>query len=160
MAETPHRPDSANLEEALATLDSHLGYPPTPPIAARVAAHLRTHPAPQRAQGVARWLRLGAAAAALLLVLAGAGLLLSPEARSAVADRLGLPGVSITHTEPGPTPLATNLGAGLGLGERTTLAEARARSGFAVSAPTAPELGEPDEVFWGEPPRGGQVTLL
>lgn len=57
---------------------------------------------------------------------------------------------------PTPTP-ATLRGQ---LGTHTTLAEAQGRVPFAITAPTLPELGAPNEVYVQEPPPGGRVSLL
>jgi len=122
-------------------------------------------------------------------MLVGALLVVSPDVRRAVADRLGVPGISIEFVTPTPTaPLtptlpATPAPAGtpatptppatptllatpasiaerLGLGKRVTLDVARASVGFPVQLPSSPDLGPPDEVYLGTPPVGGQVSLV
>jgi hypothetical protein len=103
-------------------------------------------------------------------------LALSPAARTAVANWLGLRGLRIGVVEPGQTlPVpptssptsappepgsATTLGATLRLGERVSLEAARGRVRFPVLTPSSPELVAPDEVYVMEPPSGGQVSLV
>jgi hypothetical protein len=107
---------------------------------------------------------------ALLVV---AGLAGSPEARTTIADRIGLRGVEIEHVPavPEPTPTATAppsspsptsvpVGVRLGLGDPVTLAEARARVPYPVRVPTLPEPAAPDQVFVRPVPPGGQVALV
>src|SRR6266516_3828697 len=77
------------LEQALIDLGRHIAYPPTPALAARVRQEIARRPA--RAPSFwERWLpgqrRLAYALVALIL-LAGAVLAFSPEARTAVAER-------------------------------------------------------------------------
>lgn len=130
--------------------------------------------------------RLAFAALAIVL-LAGALLLLSPATRSAVADRLGVRGIPIVYLTPTltPTPSATptptaassvaspprppatpptatpeSLGERFGLGRPMTLTEARAAAQYTVLAPTLPELGQPDEVYFSPLPSGGQVSCV
>jgi RNA polymerase sigma factor (sigma-70 family) len=128
--------------------------------------------------------------AVLLLVLTGGALALLPGVRSAVAQRLGLRDVSLTHvsslppavrgvpTEPDtltvpPPPEAdapatteapdvAPVGRGLGLGEPVDLEAARARVGFAPLLPALPRLGPPDEVYAdaNDDAAGARLTLL
>ena len=119
-----------------------------------------------------------------LLVLTAAVLAVSPTAREAVAERLGLRGVKITQIGSNATlvPLSTAdtvvppsamatlvssrytapplvpLGARLDLGRSLTLDAARARVGFTVELPAA--LGTPDAVYLLDTPPGGQVALV
>ncbi|HLZ68680.1 MAG TPA: hypothetical protein VKV26_02105 [Dehalococcoidia bacterium] len=157
------------LARALRELAGALAFPPEPELAARVRASL-----PQRRQArrprpfwaprpAAGWL----AGAALLFValLAGLALLLSPSARNAVADRLGLRGVHITlapsltpHPRPSATPAGSPAATALQLGEPVSLAEAEAAAGFRVFVPAA--LGAPNAVYLDRSVPGGAVTLL
>jgi hypothetical protein len=96
--------------------------------------------------------RLNAREAIAILVgaaLVGLGLIAWPDARNAIAERLGLRGVSITHVDERPTPAPTlrpaPLGASLGLGTSVTLEQAGQRFGTAILLPTA--LGPPDAVY-------------
>jgi hypothetical protein len=184
MAERRWQPSDAELELALVGLGPELAFPPTPDLAPRVRARLLASP------GGSWWTGLlgrRLALVALLVVALAAGLLaLWPEGRDAVARRLGLPGVTIEHAplppapvppptaSPSPSPAAArtppaaspspaptvSAGARLALGERLTLDEARRRAPFGVLGPERPELGSPDEVYFGEPPLGGQVSFV
>jgi hypothetical protein len=139
------------LDAALAALA--IEWPPTPDIAAAVEARLepapprgRVAPAPPRRRLPRP--RLAWAAAALALLVA-AGLAVSPSARSALLDLLGLRGARVERREPPPAPTATpgRLGAGLRLGRAVTLEEARRRAGFPLVVPAS--LGRPDAVWLG-----------
>ena len=110
-----------------------------------------------------------------LTALAVAVLAISPEARTAVAERLGLRNVLIREVPaiatpvpsaplpvapspavPTPTPSA---GARLSLGQAASLDQARARVQFQFPLPTS--IGPPDEVYvLDSPPVGGQVALV
>ena len=182
----------ADLERALADLGRQLDFPPTPDLSGAVRARLLAQPARRRGWGALQatrpslWRSL--AWAALALVLLACGLIaLSPEARRAVAERLGLPGVTIQYLRPPasvvtpatatPVPgwlapsvppqppptalLSTPTIDRLGLGERLPrLADAGARVTYPVLAPTLPELAGPDEVYLSTLPAGGQVALV
>ena len=158
MAERLVQMSDAELEQALADLGRHLAYPPTPNLVARVGHHLaqrQTRPRPfwQVLLPVQR--RIAVALLALLLA-AGAALVVSPELRSAVAQRLGVRGVQISQVPASPAPVSP--GARLSLGQRATLDQARAMVTFPVLVPAAP--GAPDEVSVLESPPGGQVVLI
>lgn len=168
MAERERRPADPDLERALIDLGPRLAYPPTPDLAPAVRARLAAHPharrPPRRGFFTPRW---GLALAAVFVLLAGIPLVVSPSARTAVAERLGLRGVKITYvpTAPAPTP-ASPTGAPvpvevhLGLGEPLTLAEAPARVPYRVLLPSLPDLGPPDQVFVTQVVPGGQVALV
>lgn len=192
MPDLPSRLDpaasDAGLERALADLGRRLDYPPTRDLSGGVRARLMARPAQPRGWGAFLATRRSLAWAALALVLlAGGLLLLSPDARRAVADRLGLPGVTIRYLQPPatattpttatpvpgwqrpptpPAPPPTALPSTpdverLGLGQRLpALADARSRVAYPVLAPTLPELAVPDEIYLGTPPAGGQVALV
>jgi hypothetical protein len=174
------------LERMLLDLGSHLAYPPTPHIANAVRRRLLEQPATPKPFG-ARLLpfqRQVAIALLALIVLVAGVLALSPEARTAVAERLGLRSVQITQlpaqpspvaqrqpaaapatqaspsapAAPVPTPSPSELGSRLSLGQRTTLDDARSRVPFAIELPAA--LGPPDAVYVLETPPGGQVALV
>jgi len=185
MAEARRPFAEQDLERALRDLGNRLAYPPTPNLAAQVRARLAAESAPRRPSWTDLFAARRLAVALLLAVLLLGGLLaLWPEARTVVADRLGLRGVTIFHVPEVPTPPAatppiiatpaaslpasspppsspTPLPAGLrlSLGQRVSLAEAQTRAGFPVLQPTT-RLGQPDEVYYGEPPLGGQVALV
>jgi hypothetical protein len=162
------------LERALVDLGHHLAYPPTPALAAALRASGEIARRPAHAPSFwERWLprqRRLAYALVALIALAGAILAVSPEVRTAVAERLGLRGVVIREIPAVPTPLPTapaaaaspspapSVAARLSLGQPTTLDEVRTRLTFQVLVPSA--LGEPDEVYLASTPPGGQVALV
>jgi hypothetical protein len=194
MAERLDRRDDDQLERALRALGAQLAYPPTPDLASAVRARLvagrPAHRAPLRSWFAVPFARRLAYAFVALIGLVGALLIASPEARRAVADRLGVPGITIEYVTPTATlpartatlpttpppagtpattltpttavPLATPLSAGerLGLGRRITLDEARAIAPFPVMLPDLPSLGPPDEVYISTSPVNGQVAFV
>lgn len=135
---------SPELERSLVDLGAHLRFPATPDLAAMVAPRLSSRPG-----RVWRLPRRALAAMAVFLVLIVAGLAVSPAARTALAELLGVPGIRVTIDQ---SPAAAEpLGEDLQLGEQASLAEASRRVGFSVSVPAL--LGDPDEVYvGGEPP--------
>jgi hypothetical protein len=150
MAERPFRladaPDPV-LDQALADLGRDLAFPPTPDLTGRVAATLRAEAAiPVPVRLITHW-RRGLVAAAMILLLIGVGLLTFPETRSAIADRLGLPGVEIRWFENEPTPVPAPDVSSLGLGRPVTLEEARAAAPFAVAVPTLSGFADPPQVY-------------
>lgn len=155
-----------DLERALRDLGQQVDYPATPELAARVRVRLAQRPPPARRRAWLSfepgWQRAAALALVALLVLFGAALAISPEARNAVAERLGLRGVTIEHIPEPPTPAPTSTpaptpspgaptataippGASLGLGTRTSLLEARTQAAFPLL--TLTELGVPDAIY-------------
>jgi hypothetical protein len=86
-----------------------------------------------------------------------AALVISPAARQAVADWLGVRGVLI---EQHSRPPAGQLGGRLSLGKPVTVAQARSRVSFAVLVPPASQFGAPAETYAASTPSGGSVTLL
>jgi hypothetical protein len=182
MAERLISMSEPELERALVDLGRHIAYPPTPALAARVRQAIARRPA-RPASFWDTWLprqRRLAYALVALIVLSGAVLAFSPEARTAVAERLGLRGVLISEIPAVPTPLPTAPAPAaspaaspappaaapaapsptprLFLGQSTTLAEVRSRVTFQLPIPSL--LGEPDEVHLGSTPPGGQVALV
>ena len=150
MAERPVRladaPDPV-LAQALADLGRDPAFPPTPDIASRVASALRADtspPAPVRP--TTHWRRVWLAAAAILLLIA-AGLVLFPQARTAIADRLGLPGVEIRWFENEPAPLPAPDVSSLGLGRLVSLDEAHTVAPFPIAVPTMLGLADPPQVY-------------
>ena len=155
--------DLERIEQLLrrAASDLRADSPPTPPIAASVHRQLAARRAP-RAQLRLRLIRATALAVGAFVVL----LLISPDAREAVARFFGLNTVRVQQvaTLPAPTPSiqptlqpsgapATHVTrtptpapqpAGL-----TTLAEARAKAGFEIPLPAYPAgLGDPARVYF------------
>jgi hypothetical protein len=116
----------AELEQRLQALRAEVAFPPTPDLAVQVQARIASgRPIPGAWwQG---WLSSPRLAYALVLLVAiVTTLAVWPEARQAVADRLGLRGVSIRQDasmDPSPQPGAA-LGAALDLGERLADVEA------------------------------------
>lgn len=110
MAERPPpsrgEPTEAELEGALRDLRGRLDYPPTPDLARAVRRRLEAQPArrPFWAGLFPAPRRLAPALLAVVLI-ACAALALSPGARGAIGERLGLPGIAIVYTT--PTPPAT-----------------------------------------------------
>jgi hypothetical protein len=160
-----------DLDAALADLAASLQFPPTPDLAAAVAARLEGAPAPASVParrrplgwlaGLAGWRRL-AVAGMVAALLAAAVLVASPQTREAVARRLGLRGVEIRLG--GPPPTATTGRPGridLGLGQRVSLEQARRLVDFPVLVPTTAGLERPDAVFADRRlPAGGRVDLV
>jgi hypothetical protein len=156
-----------DLEGALADLAASLEFPPTPDLAAAVAARLDQAPAPAPARPRRRWWPAGwrrlAVAGLAAVLLAAAVLVASPGTREAVARRLGLRGIGVQIGGPPPPTATTTPGArlDLGLGDRVTLAEARRRVDWTVLVPTVPGFQQPDAVFISPVmPAGGRVDLV
>ncbi len=160
MSEWPGALGSATdteLEQALITLGRHVAYPPTPDVASRVRSTLESEPAhsptpyPGARRGLplplatARISRLRFLAACLLLAIL-ASLVLFPDMRTAIADRLGLRGVRISWLEDAPPP-PTPVGEALMLGRPVTLAEAQAAADFPLLLPTAEGFASPREIY-------------
>ncbi len=142
----PDQPRPA-LDDRLADLAAAVVFPATPPLAALVGERLRR--APHRA-GFGRPMSRG-------LALAVAATLLLVGVAAAVGIALG--GLRLVFGPASFSPLPS-LVAGPGLGERTSLAEAREGITFTLRLPSLAELGDPDLVYLAEPPDGGAVTLL
>jgi hypothetical protein len=145
-----------DLETRLRALGAESTFPPTPPLAEAVTARLLAAPAP-RARGARRRALALALAAALLIPAAAVAAI--PDARDAVLEWLGLrdSGVEIrrvptTPAAPAPAPDR------LALGDRVTLAEARARVRFTPRLPAT--LGRPARVHVAGTPRGGRISLV
>jgi len=157
------------LERELRDLAPHLEFAPTPDIATAVGARLRARPEPVRRR-TPDWLawprRLTLAPIALAMVLVTAlVLLLSPGARTAVADVLrGVPGIRVfveerVRPDGAPTPsVAPNASGLLVPGRRVSVAEALARPGHALRIPS--ELGRPDAAYLDESVRGGMISSV
>ncbi|MDQ1391025.1 MAG: hypothetical protein QOF30_2 [Acidimicrobiaceae bacterium] len=110
-------------------------------------------PAPRRPALVA------AVVVVTVVALVAAALAISPGARRAAANLLGLESV---HISTGPLPPVPRLPAGtapLDLGEPVTLAQASARIGFPVRLPALAPFDRPDAVYFATPPPEGEVTL-
>ena len=111
----------AELERALLDLGPERAYPPTPDLTSRVRRQLETEP-PRTVRFAPIVPRHGLwLAAAIILLAVGISLLLVPQVRSVIADRLGLRGVVIRWEE--APPQASPVGARLMLGQPVTLEE-------------------------------------
>ncbi len=141
------------LDGELLDLGRHIDYPPTPDLANAVGRRLVERPTPTRQI----WHRLWPLAAAIALVIVAAAVVLTarPDARSALAERLGLRGVQIVQV---PEVPATQVGARLSLGQPLSLDDARTRVPFGLELPAT--LGQPDAVYVLDSPPGGQVALV
>lgn len=134
------------LEDRLLDLGTVIAFPATPPLAVLVGDRLSQ---PRRRLGFGRPISRGVA-----LALAATVLLVG----IAAAFGIGLGGLRLVFG-PAPSPLPSMV-VGPGLGEVTTLGEARAAVTFALRVPRLPGLGDPDLVYLAEPPAGGAVTFL
>lgn len=150
------------LERALVDLGGAIAYPSTPDIARAVRHRIESGAgAERRAARIGRrrlWSsvpRVAWVAAALAALFAGA-LVFSPSTRQAVADFFGVDGIRIHVGGRAPE----GLGADLDLGERISLADAQSRVTFPIQVPSIDRLGAPDEVYFGAPPPGGQLSFV
>jgi hypothetical protein len=140
---------------ALTDLGARIAWPPAPDMRPRVLARIT---APRRSEWWrALWSpRYGFAPAILTVALALiAVLVFSPEARATATDILRLRGVEIFRG-PVPSPSPSRSPGSIqtpiplpsaGLGALVSLADARARAGYAVLVPSDPALGPPDQVY-------------
>lgn len=166
MAERPPFTSEAELEQALVELGRRVAFPATPmlvgSVRGRIATETRRRRGPVWSTIFTPRSRRWAVALAVLLLLA-ATLALSPAARRAIADRLGLRGLVIHFLPSAPTPLPTlvpsptgaptpsaaPLGARLGWSRPVSLAHAQSEVPYTIRQPSL--LGEPDEVYLGQP---------
>jgi hypothetical protein len=135
------------LEDRLLDLGTAIAFPATPALSEAVAERLRQ---PRRSFRLGRPLSRGMALAfAATVLLVGI----------AAAFAVGVGGLRLTFGPASFSPLPSLI-AGPGLGDPTTLAEARGDVTFALRVPALVELGDPDLVYLADPPVGGAVTLL
>jgi hypothetical protein len=144
--------DRAGMEAALIGLRARIEYPPEVDLAPRVRARLEA-PRPSVLRRVFLQIARPAAVATAIVVIACAFLIVSPGAREAVADFLGIDGVRIQIQ-----PEIPEVGTDLSLGEPVDLAEARSLVDFSVLVPD--RLGGPDDVYYEEDVATGQVALV
>ena len=137
----------ADLRAVTHEVDAELG---DVDLSAAVTRQIRAQsaPAPRHAGRLRRRVAVALVASATIAIVA------IPSARAAVTNFLDI-GVVRVHHEPAPGPVSPT--ADLQLGDRTTLAEARAQ--FRVVTPTAGGVGTPDEV-WLTRVGGGGVSLV
>lgn len=144
-----------DLERELIDLGGHLQWPE--PHADLAGSVIRTIEASPRMQRSRSRMKTFAVATAVALVVVLAVMVVSPPAREAVADWLGLGGVRIEH---GPQPDRI-IGRGLALGRATTFQDAQAQVSFDILVPDDPRLGAPDEVYLDDDtPAGDMVALV
>jgi hypothetical protein len=123
MAESMVSPGDRELDRALFELAAHVAYPPTPDIASAVRLRLANQPAarPRPFAGLLSGVRRAwdalhpvqqRVAVALVVLVAAASTIVaaSPEARTAIAERLGLRGVQIQQGPALPPPTPTLAG--------------------------------------------------
>lgn len=138
---------SRPIEQALLDLANHIDWPDPSEQNADLRRRLAVAPVKPRRR---HWIP----ATALVLVVVASLLLLSPTAREAVADLLGVAGIEIRF-DPDPAQV---VGAELQLGEEVTLEQAAEAVDFEVSVPGDP--GPPDAVFLSDRPSSGRVSMV
>ena len=141
------------LESTLRALGSDIAYPATPNMTAAVMHRVGPVPRPAPIARGPRF-RLALVAAAVLAIATVATVGLSPTARRAVADWLGVEGVRITFDDSAPD-LPSN--GDPAFGRKVSLAEAEELVDFDIAIPA--ELGEPDAVYFMDV-QDGEVSLL
>lgn len=146
MVEGHQRHSEQNLAEALRALGDRVVYPPTPDLATAVRRELQANPAaPREPWWAAFFQRRTLATIAVAVVLLTALVVAAfPGARTAVADWLGLPGVTFFQSPAVETP---PIGRFFLIGVPRTLDQAREEIPFTILVPTQPGLEEPDEVW-------------
>jgi hypothetical protein len=144
----------SELERDLSRLGAELRFPDSPPLATAVTERLAAEPGPGRPRALLLPRALAIALAALLVV-AGGVVAAVPGARDAVLDILGLRGATVERREAlPPLPAA----AGLDLGRRVPLAEARRSVDFRLLVPAG--LGRPDAAYLRSGVPGGEAALI
>ena len=98
--------------------------------------------------------------AAILLIAIVGGLVLFPEARNALADRLGLKGVLIRWVDEVPTPEPSRVGSPLLLGRPVSLEDAQATVDFPVLVPAAAGFNTPQEIYLLDQDQGAMVSFV
>jgi hypothetical protein len=148
----------AELEHQLTALGADLEWPPTPNLAPAIRSRIAA-PVVLRAP----WYQGPWALAAAAVLIALAGLAVYQPSREAIANWVNVhvlfQRVNVLPT-PSPQPPGP-LGDKLGLGGRTTLADAQKKVSWRITIPSS--LGQPDEVYLQLPPEGptqGEVTLV
>lgn len=159
MADPRPTEPSDDLERALHDLGAQLDWPAEsnllPGVRQRLAIQPQRRSVRSRLWPDAALPRLAWASVAVVALVALL-MTVSDLARSTVADRLGLPGISIS-----PDPTATlSPGSALLIGEQTTLEEAISTSDGQVVIPPNAILGSPDAVYILEQDDTVQVTYV
>ncbi len=150
----PHPPTIDELDRSLTDLASRLVYPPAPDLTRRVRLQIAGSAVPHRrwngSWSLTRpWSGRMVVGATLLLLLSIAIAMAAtlPQIRSAVADRLGLPGIHIVLVRDRAEPPSTPAGQELLLGTPVSLQVAGATAPFPLRVPTGPDLAMPDAVY-------------
>ena len=156
MSEPMRHLSDERLGAALKAVATQVEYPPTPELSGRVRARLQEAPEPQRVPLRSRRYAFALAVVGALVAVFAATMVLSPQAREAVADFIGVGGVRIEFDEPSPTMSPAD---DLDLGPQVTLDEAEGFVDFAVKRPRLDDLPEP-EIHLTTPPPSGMVSLL
>ena len=144
------------LEAQLRLLGAAIEYPPTPALARAVSERLAAEGGRRR---LGLPLRRVALAFAAVAVAVAAALLVSPQARTTVLGWLGLKGVLVQPVKklPSRTPGPSGLALRLELGQPVSLLEAEGKVAYHIAIPQS--LGSPDQVYFLEPPAGGEISL-
>jgi hypothetical protein len=157
-----------DLEQQLSGLGSALEWPPTPDLASRGVIYLPASRGGRRkSAGWGDWAgnaiqsRWAIAAAAVILALAA--LAVYPPSREAIANWVNVHTIfqRVTHLATPSAQPPGPLGERLGLGGKTTLADAQKQLAWHIAIPST--LGQPDEVYLQPPPDApakGEVTLV
>ncbi len=126
-----------------------IDYPQTPDVRVAVTSRIASTPS----VGAKRPVQIAVAAAFVILVIVALVLPASPKLRRAAADALGVIGIDISFVDELPRAEAA-----LELGERVSLARARAAVAFEMEVPSA--LGLPDEVYFDRFTADGMVSFV
>jgi hypothetical protein len=135
------------IEAVLLELGGQIVWPEHPD---QTPAVLRQLSSPARPARRRRWIPVTAA----IILLAASILVLSPAAREAVADLLGVAGIEVSFGGDVTPPV----GADLDLGEPVTLQEAVGAVEFDLSVPEQP--GNPDAIYLSTRPSSGRVSMV
>jgi hypothetical protein len=138
---------SRAIESMLYGLGDHIDWPEHPDQVPAVLRRLATQTEPVKRL---RWVPI---TAAVILVVASI-LLLSPGAREAVADLLGVAGIEVRFDPEMEPPV----GAELDLGDVVTLEEATEAADFDLSV--IDSLGQPDAIYLSTRPSDGRVSMV
>ncbi|MGD9892252.1 MAG: hypothetical protein AB7R89_32020 [Dehalococcoidia bacterium] len=167
MADRPASLAEREIERALVSAAGHIDFPSTPDLTGRVRADLEHRQNRRWLLPHHTWLsrrRRAVAATLVILLVLLVVVALTPPARNAVADWLGLSSVEIVPLPDSSTSTAIpsgapSTGALLIDGRSVSLAEARGMVAFPILLPSAALVGQPDAVYTGAEPPGGRVTL-
>lgn len=138
------------LERALLAVGQNLEVPAAPDLTGRVRRRLAEGRRPSL------FSRRALVVALAVLAVAVGAVLAVPQARSTIRDWLGIGSVTIRYVE--DLPPVEQATAGLELGERMSLAQARERAGFRVRVPAVEGLDDPPKVYYNQD--SSQVAFL